>query len=448
MKKFIQILMILNIVLLNLIFNSCSKVFEPKDYYQETETIIKERNPKLPRYVRNKDISKLLTTRSSDNNKIVNSDKMLGYSYKVIDPILGVYSNVKFKVIDIDKVTKIDKDYITTKNLNYNTSSYYYFNQNDDFVKKSNFGEKYNGELSLKVATIIDITAKGGYQKNFNTQVENNNIQCFAQSDMKIIHNAFLLQNSQGALRKFARSCLSESFISDIYSSTIYNLYNSYGYFLLMGYHTGGKATVLYSSTQNSSESKEKNTKFWDLAISASVSWGTGNIKIGYNQAIGDSIEIKTRDEIKRLRIKVQTFGGELTQNPISTTQEIRKMDLSLSNWLQSLKHRTSTMIDISDNGLISLSKVIPEKNFKQRFEDTVNEVLPLRNNLIMPYIEIARVFIRTDSSNKPLYDILPILNTRQGDKIILKNKDYKTITNQELAKNSDEKIFNRTSIN
>ena len=102
-------------------------------------------------------------------------------------------------------------------------------------------------------------------------------------------------------------------------------------------------------------------------------------------------------------------------------------------------------MIDIQDGGLYPMSDFILEENFKQRYNDTHME-LQYQEVLEEPYIEIMKVYVRKSSSGEKLYDIVPILSTRQGDKLIFSNPNAINQSDAELKANSTIATFTQKS--
>ncbi len=56
------------------------------------------------------------------------------------------------------------------------------------------------------------------------------------------------------------------------------------------------------------------------------------------------------------------------------------------------------------------------------------------------------KVYVRKSSSGEKLYDIVPVLNTRQGDKLIFSNPDAASQSDEELKANSVATTFTEKS--
>ena len=74
------------------------------------------------------------------------------------------------------------------------------------------------------------------------------------------------------------------------------------------------------------------------------------------------------------------------------------------------------------------------EKNFRYRLDDTTNGFLESFGEVQDPKIEIVKVLAKTTSTGEKLYEIAAILNTRQGDKIILSDGTYLNASDSECA--------------
>lgn len=93
------------------------------------------------------------------------------------------------------------------------------------------------------------------------------------------------------------------------------------------------------------------------------------------------------------------------------------------------------------NRGLFPLSAFVLEENFKRRFDDTTLGILPSYPTFVTPFIEITRVFERYGSNGEALYDIAAVLNTRQGDQIVLR-KASSSPTDAELRSNESSTVF------
>lgn len=123
-----------------------------------------------------------------------------------------------------------------------------------------------------------------------------------------------------------------------------------------------------------------------------------------------------------------------------------------LSAWLNSLNDKsTNTLIDITSGlkeeecGLYPMSDFVLEKNFRYRMDDTTLGLLESLTDVVDPRFEIVKVLARISSTGEKLYEVAAVLNTRQGDKIVLSDGTYKNAPDSELrANNSNQTMMNR----
>lgn len=106
------------------------------------------------------------------------------------------------------------------------------------------------------------------------------------------------------------------------------------------------------------------------------------------------------------------------------------------------------TIIDITDNGLYPLSAFVIEENFKKRLDATTSNLLEKYPSFVEPHIEIMRVFERYSSSNEALYDVVAVLFTRQGDRIVLRSGNASTASDAELRQNENATVFSQKALN
>ncbi len=412
-----------------------------------SDIILKERDSNLPQVI-TRDVTlerRPITRASGPNGEIIgNSDVLLGYSYTVGNSILGDYSNVISPIVDIKKVKAIDPEYITPKLLNTNFTKSFGYSNFDRYEYNSSVTKKVTSGLSLNIG-IFKFGRKKTTTEVFTSQITNSNNVVYGELNLDIKNSSFALQTAEGARKLYARECLSETFMKNLYSTTLGGMLDEYGDFVLAGYITGGKAFGFYAGVAADGSSFEKREKDVNTDINASFNWksnsASGELKFGKNNGNSTSTGYST----KNTEIQIRTYGGNQSGQAVQGAVSLENMELNLTSWLNSLTNvNTHTIIDILDQGLYPLSYFVLEENFKKRFDDTFNEVLEKRTRLIEPYIEIVRVFVRTSSSGEALYDIAPVLNTRQGDKIVLSDGSARTASDAELRANNDNAVFNQ----
>lgn len=450
MKNLYKTIAIFSVTLL---FIACSN--DDKDYgnihegKSFTDIILKERGANLPDVV-TKDIvleQRRQTKATGVNGEIIgNSDVLLGYSYNIGNSILGDYDNVISPVVDLSKVKALSSEYITPKQLLGNVTRSITYGSFDRYEYNSSITKTVASGFNLKIG-IFSFGRKKTTTEIFTTQITNSNNSVYGELNLNVRNSSFALQTVEGSRKIYARQCLSNTFNKNLYSSTIGGLIDSYGDFVLTGYVTGGKAFGMYAGLASTGSTLDKKEKDMKHDIDASFTWksGTNNNSASGNLNFGKKSGSGTETEysLSKTEVIIRTYGGDQSGQAVVGAVELNKLQLDLSLWLNSLSNvNKHTIIDVLDQGLAPLSYFVLEQNFKKRFDDTSSGVLEKRTKLINPYIEIVKVYVRTSSSGTPLYEVAAVLNTRQGDKIILSDGKSASASDSELLANENNVTF------
>lgn len=446
MKKYI----IPILILITAFLASCSdelekgsSVFGGQDMEKEGNVIIQQRNPNLPKIKPLK--SDIAKSRSGLSGETGNSDAFLGRAYKIKESnyILGDFSNVSNPVVNIAAVKEYDQTYINGIKLNTNETTSYAYDTFNRYQYNSTITKKVTSGFSLNFK-VFSIGKKKTTTEVFKTVMDNTEQATYGELSINFTNNQFTLQNSEAARRLFARQFLTKSFIRSLYNSPISSTLSSYGDFVLTGYLTGGKAYATFAGNSTESVDYKSKEKDMEKSINASLTYkgssASGNL--GFTGA-NHNDETYTFNG-KNTFVYIKTFGGvrDGSEGAVNA-RALKDLNLDLTSWMRSLNNESNhTMIDVVDNSLYPLSDFVLEKNFKQRLDDTFNDVLPSYNNLVYPYIEIVRVMVRSTSSYEALYDVAAVLVTRQADRIILSNGLASSATDAELRKNEDDAVF------
>lgn len=446
MKKYI----IPVVVLIAALLSSCSDELEKggsastdQEPDKEEKVIIQPRNPNLPKI-------KPLKTDESQNRSILsseigNSDVFLGCAYKVKESnyILGDFSNVRNPVVNITAVKEYDPTYISGIRLNTTETTSFAYDTFNRYQYNSTITKKVTSGFSLNFK-IFSIGKKKTTTEVFKTVIDNTEQATYGELSINFTNNQFSLQNSEATRKLFARQFLTKSFIKSLYNSPISSTLSSYGDFVLTGYLTGGKAYATFAGTSTESVDYKSKEKDMEKSINASLTYkgssASGNL--GFTGA-NHNDETYTFNG-KNTFVYIKTFGGirDGSEGAVNV-RALKDLNLDLTSWMRSLNDESNhTMIDVIDNSLYPLSGFVLEKNFKQRLDDTFNDVLPTYENLVYPYIEIVRVMVRSTSSYEALYDVAAVLVTRQADRIILSDGLASSATDVELRKNEDDATF------
>lgn len=449
--------LIVGFVLLGLL-NSCSNeedcLYPNNKSEIEQDIMLQKRGTSLPKLQTYplQATQKEQTRGISDNGELIgNSDILLGYSYSVGDSFLGNMENVRFPVLNLDKIKSKYPTAITRKQLTTSSDESFTYNGMSRYEEKSQISKTVKTGFSLnlgifKIGREKKLTEL--FKSNFNSTV---NCVC-GELNIEVKNGQYELLATESKRKDYIRECLTSTFQTDLYRGTIGNLLDSYGHFVLRSYITGGKAMALYVGQSTSFNTSEEREKALDKDISASFSWksdsASGNLTFGKNNGSGSSQTYSTVNT----KVYIKTFGGTPTYQVSVGPTDLKSLSVDLTAWRNSLTNKsTNTLIDITsgtgdgEGGLYPLSDFVIEKNFRYRMDDTTLGLLDPVSDILYPRFEIVKVLARTTSSGEQLYEIAPVLNTRQGDKIVLSNGAYLTASDSELrANNNNQTMMNK----
>lgn len=406
----------------------------------EGDVVIQKRNPNLPEVVTKAPTFEEGLTRN--NATIGSSDKFLGYGYKLYNGnyIPSDFDNFTHSILNIEAIKAYDESYVDEKYPNWNDQSSYTYYNFDDYTHFSTESKTIKTGFSLNLG-LFSIGKKRTTVETFRTFINETMEQTYGEMNILFAHGKFMLLNSSGSTKVYARQFLRRSFINNLYTSTISSVINSYGDLVVVGYYTGGRAFAQYMGNAASSTNVEQRTKSLDTSITASLTYegDSLNASFGFNGKNGnfDSTVYKKQD----IFLRVKTLGGiQNEESAINTTMSLKDINVDLQSWRKSLNDsKNHTVIDLTQEGLFPMSDFVLERNFQRRFDDTSKNILLPVTRLYTPSIMITRVLKKTSTSGDNLYEVAAVLVTRQGDQIVLSNGNA---TDAELKQNEDNNVF------
>ena len=406
----------------------------------EGDVVIQKRNPNLPEVVTKAPTFEEGLTRN--NATIGSSDKFLGYGYKLYNGnyIPSDFDNFTHSILNIEAIKAYDESYVDEKYPNWNDQSSYTYYNFDDYTHFSTESKTIKTGFSLNLG-LFSIGKKRTTVETFRTFINETMEQTYGEMNILFAHGKFMLLNSSGSTKVYARQFLRRSFINNLYTSTISSVINSYGDLVVVGYYTGGRAFAQYMGNAASSTNVEQRTKSLDTSITASLTYegDSLNASFGFNGKNGnfDSTVYKKQD----IFLRVKTLGGiQNEESAINTTMSLKDINIVLQSWRKSLNDsKNHTVIDLTQEGLFPMSDFVLERNFQRRFDDTSKNILLPVTRLYTPSIMITRVLKKTSTSGDNLYEVAAVLVTRQGDQIVLSNGNA---TDAELKQNEDNNVF------
>lgn len=406
----------------------------------EGDVVIQKRNPNLPEVVTKAPTFEEGLTRN--NATIGSSDKFLGYGYKLYNGnyIPSDFDNFTHSILNIEAIKAYDESYVDEKYPNWNDQSSYTYYNFDDYTHFSTESKTIKTGFSLNLG-LFSIGKKRTTVETFRTFINETMEQTYGEMNILFAHGKFMLLNSSGSTKVYARQFLRRSFINNLYTSTISSVINSYGDLVVVGYYTGGRAFAQYMGNAASSTNVEQRTKSLDTSITASLTYegDSLNASFGFNGKNGnfDSTVYKKQD----IFLRVKTLGGiQNEESAINTTMSLKDINIDLQSWRKSLNDsKNQTVIDLTQEGLFPMSDFVLERNFQRRFDDTSKNILLPVTRLYTPSIMITRILKKTSTSGDNLYEVAAVLVTRQGDQIVLSNGNA---TDAELKQNEDNNVF------
>lgn len=406
----------------------------------EGDVVIQKRNPNLPEVVTKAPTFEEGLTRN--NATIGSSDKFLGYGYKLYNGnyIPSDFDNFTHSILNIEAIKAYDESYVDEKYPNWNDQSSYTYYNFDDYTHFSTESKTIKTGFSLNLG-LFSIGKKRTTVETFRTFINETMEQTYGEMNILFAHGKFMLLNSSGSTKVYARQFLRRSFINNLYTSTISSVINSYGDLVVVGYYTGGRAFAQYMGNAASSTNVEQRTKSLDTSITASLTYegDSLNASFGFNGKNGnfDSTVYKKQD----IFLRVKTLGGiQNKESAINTTMSLKDINIDLQSWRKSLNDsKNHTVIDLTQEGLFPMSDFVLERNFQRRFDDTSKNILLPVTRLYTPSIMITRILKKTSTSGDNLYEVAAVLVTRQGDQIVLSNGNA---TDAELKQNEDNNVF------
>ena len=421
-------------------FSSCTNDIEklaiiPTEKGQNTgdNIILQERNPNLP--LEEKLILSKPQTRKSNSGK---DEIFLGYSYKIKDRnhIQGSINSLGFPIIDIDSIRKYRPSYLQEKLITVTETNIFTYNNLDKYLYDSRFGKKVSSEFTFN-PKVFATEKKEAITKLFG------NIEkaTYGELEVSFIKGQSTLNHLPSSRLWYISQFQNHIFTNILYNAPMASILNEFGEFILTDYFTGGKVYALFASKAKEGTTAQQKEDDMYTSINTSVINlnNAPSINLGFN---GSNFDATTTFKSTDTYLDMKTFGGEVSQS-VAINTKVSNINIDLTPWRYSLKDMANnTMIDIADNSLYPLSAFVLEQNFKQRLDDTFNEILPANKELVPPRIEIVRVLARTTPSNEALYDVAAVLVTRQTDRIILSDAMASSATDEELRKNENNEVF------
>lgn len=439
-----KILIIISIIVS---ISACSKNESFESNSEDTSNLqtieFQERRSDLPTDMSKGFIPKRVNTRTPVFSE--DSYAYLGYSYAVGNGILGDFENMKFQVVDMERLLQAYPTSAASHKLMTNDISILTYSGFDRLEHKTSYTDKIDIGFKLNLG-LFSIGRQKHITETFTDYAMNESKNCFGELKIDIKHAKNILNSTDMIKKRIGSDFLISGFLEELYYSSISDIRKNYGDFIIKGYYIGGTALAQYATNSIGTENVVDREKKLTDAIDASVKWknnsASANLGIGLDET--ENLDVKTKFE--DLYMSFKTKGGNGDYKVTIKSELISDVNIDMTNWMKSVMNdpESRTYIGLTDGGLMSISDLVLEKNFKRRLQDTHMGYLAPDPRLKVPSIEITRVY-RRSSSGVELYGVAPVINTRHGDKIVLwdsSNDDYQA-GDSELTTNNTSSIFN-----
>lgn len=296
------------------------------------------------------------------------------------------------------------------------------------------------------------------YNKTFHSDIKTDKNHRWSNVDLYYYAKRIGIEKTDASLQSISYRNLSDAFLFSIYTYPISNYIKEKGFLVVTDFFVGGRLSALvdYSSTGNTNI--ENNDRDIDLKINGAFGWGPDSLMKGVNvakDAINNtSLKIgyykKNQNGKTQIRndenlfARINVYGGKQSGKIPNSVIDLKTASIDVSDWYESLSDpKNHKFIDVADGGLVGIDKFMLETNFKYRVSMTLSGRLPYKTSLDIPYVEIRNVSgdLLSSDGGWELVGITAagtILHTRQGDDIILINKDFQERLNDDSFEEED----------
>lgn len=399
-------------VVLALCLCSCTAVDTPTDVSQK-QTVQDEgvytlhpRDPRLPKWA-SKPRRSLRALPGTIEQTQFSPLQYLGYGYRIGEGIIGLPNNLTFPIFDKDAILKDPKfsNYVDLIRLRHASSRTYTSTDMNVSMQEELETKTIRSGLRLNFG-LFSIGAKTSYTRTFHSLLLSSKNLAKGRLDLFWNEASVRLAGSDLVLKKASYTHLTEHFIDLLYNSTMDDVLQTYGPFVVVGYYTGGRASSSYLFEEGSTTKKDSWSERVRKYVGATVKWFSDNesasdstgkkgggslnphLYIGYRAS--DGKDYSEEYGFSSVYQQTSVYGGARELTYTTPAQKAGVSFFDLGPWFRSLAdEKNHTLINITEGGLIGLDKVVHEQNFKRKME----RVLAGREEskeLAIPYVVIC----------------------------------------------------------
>lgn len=381
----------------------------------------------------------------------------LGYAYYPHAMGGQESENLKTRILDVKRILEDPQLRGTIQSQHVGETSHLIITGEDqNYIMRTRYKQRvHQAGLSVNLLGILKIGAS--YKDDLRSITVDSEYSSEGYGSLEILFKKrkSSIQLPYSSLARIIENYLYPSFRVELFTSSIGEVADLVGPYVLTSYSTGGSILAQYRVQYKNYHHSDSINKLIDAGIKASFNIGNssagnatgggsspkgdagGDYTFQYNRNQGD-----TQDQYKCISSRyLQSTGGDQAAWGVTAIGK-GEIPIDCSAWLSSLKDEsTHVIIGVEDQGLQGIEQFILETNYKRRLIDIYKQVLPQIKQEKDPSLRIAKVYVRDDSKGDPLYDVVTILNTRNDDYIMLTPIRYNA-SDDELAKYRDVSAF------
>ncbi len=224
---------------------------------------------------------KKIAPRPSTRASFTDATDFLGNSYAIENgtSIIGDFSNARFPIVNMEKLLERYPSYRVAKELRTTSTEAMSYSSFERLETTSSFTKTVKSGFSLNVGpftfgrtkTVTDI-----FKHNTNDSEQ----AVHGELSVEVVNAMISLQTAPSALKRISADYLDELFVDALYNSSMVELMQSYGEFVLTSYYTGGRASALYYGLDKQSTDFKSKERDMDKSINASYSWDKNSAKL------------------------------------------------------------------------------------------------------------------------------------------------------------------------
>lgn len=260
----------------------------------------------------------------------------------------------------------------------------------EDYYEKMQLNYQNNTELSGKKGP-LSVSAKVGFTSGTTLEHSEYGSQYFYNQSYKDTRYSLVIQNYKSNLSQFSNN-LNDNYISflsyvdDGYFTWQY-FFDTYGTHLIAEADYGAKLDMYYSVCSNKLVLDET----YSAEITAEIEAGLSDAE---NGSTSSTIDLTNIDHIEQGDVSKAMFIKAIGGDSFSTS-DLSQYAESYSAWVDSISKYTSTLIGVSDDGLIPLWDILPSqyRHLAYEMESAYNDIALTKYNSTRNYFESAQIF-------------------------------------------------------